>query len=269
MKKQSNSEKTGRIKKQLTSAGVYIALAAVVIGITSNGVRNIIGGNSGYESPDFELESESYDFISLDDTLPKQAEHDLPQDYFVPDTSVSESPENISSRVDDPEYTEQSVLEENVTDTEPVITEPTFDGGTIPTVRVKPVDGYITREYSETELLYTPTMNDFRTHNGVDLASDIGTGVAAFADGIITEIYTDDLMGVTVVIKHSGGLVSCYRNLSESLSQTAVVGNTVKAGEIIGGVGESAIIESADVPHLHFELYLDEECINPEDYFIG
>lgn len=263
--KKQTSEKRGRIKKQITSAGVYIALVALVFGITSNGVRNILGGKDGYEIPEIDLSDKEYDFIKLPQELPEQKNHDIPEDFFVPEKTVSETSENITAQI------EESVAgtPDGVGSQVEEVAAPEIDTNVIPTVRVKPVDGYITREYSETELLYTPTMNDFRTHNGIDLAAEQGTGVCAFADGVIKEIYNDALMGVSVVIEHTGGLVSCYRNLSDDLARNTVVGNTVKVGELLGGVGESAIVESADVPHVHFELYLDGECVNPEEYFIG
>jgi murein DD-endopeptidase MepM/ murein hydrolase activator NlpD len=109
-------------------------------------------------------------------------------------------------------------------------------------------------------------MNDFRTHSGIDITGDIGSPVCAFASGVVAEIRNDAFLGVTVVLEHSGGMVSSYSNLAENLPQEISVGAFVEVGQTIGGIGETAIIESADVPHVHFELYLNETCVNPEDY---
>lgn len=259
--------------------GVYIALAATVVGITSNSVKKILGGSQGYEIP------------SLDDTdngqisLPKLIEPDdgrLPTDlpeqteYKYPDNTVSELPEGISAELyeSDPVSDNQSISDESVSgepqnipsETADPQSTPSFDGEELPTVRVRPVMGYISREYSADELIYTPTMNDFRTHTGIDLASDVGTPVSALADGVVADVYDDPFMGTTVVLKHAGGLVSSYSNLSSELPKEIAVGATVSVGSIIGGIGETAIIESAEAPHVHLEVYLDEQCVNPEEY---
>lgn len=274
-----NPERKKKIKKQLVSVGVYIALAATVVGITSNSVKKILGGSQGYEIP------------SLDDTdngqisLPKLIEPDdgrLPTDlpeqteYKYPDNTVSELPEGISAELyeSDPVSDNQSISDESVSgepqnipsETADPQSTPSFDGEELPTVRVRPVMGYISREYSADELIYTPTMNDFRTHTGIDLASDVGTPVSALADGVVADVYDDPFMGTTVVLKHAGGLVSSYSNLSSELPKEIAVGATVSVGSIIGGIGETAIIESAEAPHVHLEVYLDEQCVNPEEY---
>lgn len=274
-----NPERKKKIKKQLVSVGVYIALAATVVGITSNSVKKILGGSQGYEIP------------SLDDTdngqisLPKLIEPDdgrLPTDlpeqteYKYPDNTVSDLPEGISAELyeSDPVSDNESIPDESVSGepqnipsepTDPQST-PSFDGEELPTVRVRPVMGYISREYSADELIYTPTMNDFRTHTGIDLASDVGTPVSALADGVVADVYDDPFMGTTVVLKHAGGLVSSYSNLSSELPKEIAVGATVSVGSVIGGIGETAIIESAEAPHVHLEVYLDEQCVNPEEY---
>lgn len=278
MKNKNSSERETRIKKQLISTGVYIALAAAVVGITSNSVKNILGGTDGYEIPEIDQTENDIVLPSLDEqddnpdyTLPSQTDHEYPGSI------VSETPGNVSAEVTEPVTDNNSAVsgEPNDVQEEVIPTPdagqnqpqtPDFDSPDPPSVRVKPADGYVSREFSKDELLYTPTMNDFRTHDGIDITGDIGSPVLAFASGIITDIYNDALMGTTVVIKHSGGLVSSYSNLSETLPQGIEVGAVVEVGSTIGGIGETAIIESAEVPHVHFELYKDEVCVNPEEY---
>lgn len=285
MKKKNNSERNLKIKRQLISAGVYIALAVTVLLITSNSVKKILNSTNGYEIPEFDTTPQKIVFPSIDKnneekntennknslsgTLPDQ------KDIVPDDIIVSDAPNNVSSQIDE---TVTELPAENI----PISGEPNddvpapenivqndlsrFDSDVIPDVRVKPTSGYISREYSKDELIYTPTMNDFRTHDGIDITGDIGSPVVAFADGVIEDIYADPFMGTTVVIRHSGGLVSCYSNLSENLPQNVQIGNVVTVGSTIGGIGESAIVESAEVPHVHFELYKDELCIDPEEY---
>jgi murein DD-endopeptidase MepM/ murein hydrolase activator NlpD len=65
------------------------------------------------------------------------------------------------------------------------------------------------------------------------------------------------------VIDHGDGLLSYYRNLSEELADGIEVGATVYGGQLLGTVGETAIIEIADEPHLHFELELSGKLVDP------
>ena len=46
------------------------------------------------------------------------------------------------------------------------------------------------------------------------------------------------------------------------------VGASVKAGERIAAIGESALMEVAESPHLHYELEIDGVCVNPADYML-
>lgn len=268
MKNKNKSEREIKIKKQLVSTGVYIALAAAVLGITSNSVKNILHDSKDYEIPEIKVESGEISIPKLDTDidikkeLPKQTQHVFPDEKSQ---SVSETPNNVTSELVEntevvPENTETSGEPENVAPSADI------NRNVPPSVTARPATGYISREFSGDELLYTPTMNDFRTHGGIDIAADIGSPVCSFADGVISDIYDDPFMGTTVVISHSGSVVSSYSNLSPDLPKEITVGTQVSVGQVIGGVGESAIIESADVPHLHFELYKDEVCVNPEEF---
>ncbi len=274
-----------KIKRQLISAGVYIALAVTVLLITSNSVKKIMNSTNGYELPKFDTTPQKVIFPSLDEEngnkKEEQSKEDSPsavlpeQKEIIPqDIIVSDAPGDVSAQIDESaaELSAENVPISGEPDDEPIPENipqddlSRFDSNVIPDVRVKPTSGYISREYSRDELIYTPTMNDFRTHDGIDITGDIGSPVVAFADGVIEDVYNDPFMGTTVVIRHSGGLVSCYSNLSENLPQNVRVGAVVAVGSTIGGIGESAIVESAEVPHVHFELYKDELCIDPEEY---
>ena len=272
--KPKNPEQSKKIKKQLVSAGVYIALAAAVVGITSNSVKKILDGADGYEIPNLDYENKNISLPELSE--PKLVESgrvptDLPPqtEYEFPSEVTSENPSGISAEVNESDASENlSVSGEPDGAADEPIPTPVFDD-VLPTVRVRPVNGYIGKEFSEDELIYAPTMNDFRTHDGVDIVGDIGTPVSALADGTVADVYDDPFMGTTVVLKHSGGLVSSYSNLSAELPQEIYVGATVSVGDTIGGIGETALIESAEVPHVHVSIFLDEHAVDPEEYLPG
>ena len=132
-----------------------------------------------------------------------------------------------------------------------------------PSGLIMPVDGEITVPYSADALVYSKTLEDWRTHNGLDIRADIGAHVKAAADGVVENVYNDNMMCMTVVLSHGGNLKTFYKNLSDAVP--VKIGQEVKAGDVIGGVGETAIAEVAEVAHLHFEVTDDDRIVNPSD----
>ena len=59
--------------------------------------------------------------------------------------------------------------------------------------------------YSGDELVYSKTLGDWRTHNGVDYAAEKGAEVAAPAAGKVVETGTDDKWGPVVAIEDESG----------------------------------------------------------------
>ncbi|MBR2476584.1 MAG: M23 family metallopeptidase [Clostridia bacterium] len=128
-----------------------------------------------------------------------------------------------------------------------------------------PVDGEIIKPHSDTELVYSKTMEDWRLHKGIDIAVPIGTEVKASANGTVSECYTDTATGVTVIIDHGNGIMTRYSNLASS--STVKAGESVESGTVIGVVGDTAEFEIADEPHLHFEVIKDGKSVDPKSYF--
>ena len=137
---------------------------------------------------------------------------------------------------------------------------------TVPTLSL-PVSGVLGRTHDAKVQVFSPTMNDYRVHLGVDIATEPDSPVYSAADGKIQKIWKDPLMGYSVAIEHSGNAVTIYKNLSETLADGIFEGATVKAGRQIGTVGESAMIEIADEPHLHLEMTVGGLQVDPLEYF--
>lgn len=127
-----------------------------------------------------------------------------------------------------------------------------------------PLSGEVSQVYSPNDLLFSKTMNDWRTHDGIDIAAQLGTKVMTVADGTVEEVYTDDMYGTTVVIYHADGLRSLYANLAAT--PTVKPGDAVTMGSVIGSVSDSAIAEIGEVTHLHFAVTLDGEPVDPATY---
>ncbi len=127
-----------------------------------------------------------------------------------------------------------------------------------------PINGEIIREYARDSLVYSNTLQEWVTHNGIDIKADKTSVVKSVAKGKITAIKNDPRYGLTVIITHDGGYQSVYSNLLTS--EFVVKGEQVEIGQSIGTVGNSASFEIADEYHLHFELLKDNEYIDPEVY---
>ena len=129
---------------------------------------------------------------------------------------------------------------------------------------ISPVVGRVMKSHSSTTPVFSSTLEEWRIHTGIDISTEDGTGVYAAADGEVTEVRSDPLLGKTVVILHKNGMKTVYSNLSPDGLPT--VGEKVISGQKIGTVGDTAITEIADESHLHFEMLLNEASINPLDY---
>jgi murein DD-endopeptidase MepM/ murein hydrolase activator NlpD len=127
-----------------------------------------------------------------------------------------------------------------------------------------PVVGDIAVVYSVEELIYNETMSDWRTHDGIDIAGVIGTKVVATADGTVTDVKSDDLLGTTVIIDHGNGLVSIYANLAKT--PVVKTGDKVAMGAVIGAIGDTALGETNETSHLHFAMAKDNLPVDPIKY---
>ncbi len=129
-----------------------------------------------------------------------------------------------------------------------------------------PVKGKIIWGFAVKELLYSKTLEQWTTHEGVDLAAKLGEEVHVIKAGTVKSVYTDDGLGVTVKVEHGSGLVSVYANLQEE--PKVKEGQRLEAGAVVGKVGESAVSECSLEPHLHFAIYKDDEPVNPAKYVL-
>ena len=114
--------------------------------------------------------------------------------------------------------------------------------------------------------VFSDTMEDYRVHRGIDFACAPGTPVLAAADGVISSVAKDPMMGWTVTLSHDGGAETRYAGLSEESANIAKTGDRVLSGQVIGASGETALIESAEENHLHFELAVNGRAEDPADY---
>ena len=128
----------------------------------------------------------------------------------------------------------------------------------------RPVEGEIVREFAQENLVYSETLEEWVTHNGIDIKADKTTVVKAAEAGVVKSIKNDPRYGLTIVIEHDDTYQTVYSNLLTS--EFVVEGESVEKGQSIGTVGNSAVFEIADEPHLHFEILKDSIAIDPSIY---
>ena len=133
-----------------------------------------------------------------------------------------------------------------------------------PRLIVSPLNGETVAAFSMNELVYSETLADWRTHDGIDIKAPAGTQVLAACSGTVISVADDDLMGTTVVISHDGGYETTYSNLQSV--PTVSPEQYVSAGQVIGAVGETSLAEAAVTPHLHFSVSKDGEAVDPQEF---
>jgi murein DD-endopeptidase MepM/ murein hydrolase activator NlpD len=169
--------------------------------------------------------------------------------------------------VTDPEQGEEQQPDTPVNPT-PEVTPPTSetDANALPKHFLLPVSGVLQKKHSADMQVFSDTMCDYRVHLGIDIGTMAGASVSAMADGVIAQVWEDVSMGQCVAVSHSGNAYTIYKNLSVTLPESVKVGAAVKAGDVIGTVGESAMVEVADEPHLHLEMTVNGLQVDPTDY---
>ena len=133
-----------------------------------------------------------------------------------------------------------------------------------PNKTMTPVQGSVASGYAMDCLTYNQTTRDWRVHDGIDYAAEAGTPVVAAADGTVYTVYQDEAMGTTVVISHQGGYVTKYSSLADE--RTVSAGDHVTAGQTIGYVGNSALLESAIGDHIHFSVTCNDQYMDPAEF---
>ncbi len=207
---------------------------------------------------------------------------------LLPKNTADKDAENVSSQVELPvqeepvQMPEADFSEDDLIPPEPkedltVMDEATGVEDTIPAMEstvdvtpeaprlvVSPLVGEEVAAFSVDELKYNETLGDWRTHDGIDIAAEVGTQVLAACSGMVTQVIDDDLMGTSVTIAHDGGYETVYSNLQSV--PTVSEGQEVSAGEVIGSVGCTSIAEFAVPAHLHFAVTKDGVPCDPKEF---
>jgi len=108
-----------------------------------------------------------------------------------------------------------------------------------------------------------PVLGGARMHKGVDLPAPIGTPVHATADGVVERADWFSSYGLYVAIEHGGNIETRYGHMSRL---NVAAGQHVHKGDVIGYVGTTG---RSTGPHLHYEVRVSGEAVNPVPYMQG
>lgn len=121
----------------------------------------------------------------------------------------------------------------------------------------------VLKEYSDTELLYNETLNQWEAHKAYSLSSE-DLKVFAVARGVVSEVGNTYALGNYIVITHEDGLKSLYASLADDVLVST--GTNVEKGQYLALASDSAGTQSLDGNHLYFEMLKDEVVVNPSTY---
>lgn len=97
-------------------------------------------------------------------------------------------------------------------------------------------------------------------HAGLDIGGDTGDPIYAAADGTVIGADRSTSHGNNVLISHANGLRTHYSHMSKILTE---VGTKVRKGDIIGELGSTG---RSTGPHLHYEVIINGEHVDPLPY---
>ena len=231
-----------KLRSILGGGGFYAVLALCVLAVGIGGYFLLTDSPAQPETPETETSQ----------TEAPQAAVSAPVED-VP----AEPPAVETTAPAEPEAAGESVQEAEPVDDTPVV-------AAVPKLVVEPLEGKVLTAFSVDQLVYSQTLGDWRTHDGVDISAEEGTDVLAASGGTVRSVSDDPLMGTTVVLDHGDGYQTTYASLQ--VGAAVEVGDSVTAGQVIGTVGTTAAAESAQGPHLHFSVTHDGDAVDPEEY---
>lgn len=254
---------------------IYITVAVIGIAILAFGITFAVYSNKlGKEIKQGEFASKITDLSTSENNESSQASSMIGKNVNeVQKENTNENTTKIAINTSKVEQTNTQVqTNTDVNNTNSNTTSNTITNTTKETKEekkeelkfIKPVEGETVREFAKEKLVYSETLKEWITHNGIDIKAEKKTIVKASEKGIVKSIKNDPRYGITLVIEHEEGYVTVYSNLLTA--EFVKEGEKVESGQTIGTVGNTAAFEVSDEPHLHFEMLKDNEYIDPSLY---
>ena len=222
--------------------------------VTQTSVNSVVAGKINEEirdEIDKTVEEEVIEKIEVSDEIANESSEDV--EHKIVDTTSKETQKepakiDVKTEIQNNEVTEAFAFKKNQK----------FDW---------PLSGDIIKDFAINSLVYSNTLNEWCTHEGIDIAGKEGDVIVSVEDGIVERIFEDEKYGETIVISHENGYKTFYsfvspQNLSEEKQK-------VRKGEAIGRLTSSVKFEANDTTHLHFEILKDGKKLSPIAEILG
>ncbi|MBK7212293.1 MAG: M23 family metallopeptidase [Bacteroidales bacterium] len=117
--------------------------------------------------------------------------------------------------------------------------------------------------YSPLKGIITSKYDAQSAHYGIDIVAGKDDAIKAIQDGTVIFAGWTVETGYVIALQHPGNIVSVYKHNSVLLKKQ---GSIVRAGESIAIIGESGELSTG--PHLHLEIWINGNPVNPMDYIV-
>jgi len=241
--------------------GFYVALAVCLLGAAAAAwisVDRSLESAKDQENVPIEETAESYGFEETNENA------DLNEPDEPTEVPVDTPQEDIPVEAGDNTVEVGEPVEEAAAAEEEIVQDPSAEAGIFSgkTTWSLPVEGDIINDFSNGELVKNETLNEWRTHNGIDIAAEVGSDIHVCADGTVTRIWSDPLWGECVQVEHADSVISVYCGLTVD-SIEVEEGDTVARGDVLGTLGETNLAEIGADSHLHFVMKQGDAYADP------
>ena len=232
------NENKSKLRKLFKSNALYVAMGLCLLGAGIAG----ISGAKGTDISKITETTKSYDSLIIPEVTTIKQHTGNSVEINIDEFTLADEP-STEAVFDN----NSGTVSENTDDSEPVIF-------------YSPLSLSIGKDYSMGIPVFSQTMNDYRTHNGVDFTGVKGESVKTTGKGTVVSVTKDAVWGNTVTIDHKNGITSSISGLADEALISA--GAEVYEGTIIGVIGEIPI-ESKDGAHVHLEMRSSGQLVDP------